>query len=116
MELISPGLGDEADLSAGGAPGIGVGEAGGDAKLLNRILGLAKDPSKGKAVDLVVVVDTVHGDVALIGATAIDSATAAVLHGGIAGWGQINDARLEGEDVRHVAGLAGERLNGRVVS
>jgi hypothetical protein len=115
MELVGAGLGDEADLCSGGSSGVGVGEAGGDAKLLDRILGLAKDASEGEAVDLVVVVDTVHGDVALIGPAAIDSATPAVLHGGIAGWRQINDARLEGEDVRHVAGLAGERLNGRVV-
>ena len=115
MEPVGAGLGNEADLCAGGASGIGVGETSGDTKLLNRILGLTKDASEGEAVDLVVVVDTIHGDVALIGAAAIDSATAAVLHRGIAGWGQINDARLEREDIRHVTGLAGKRLDSRVV-
>src|SRR5260370_34289870 len=95
--------------------GVGVGEAGGDAKLLDRILGLPKDTGEGEAVDLIVVVNAVNCNVALIGAAAIYRATAAVLHRRVAGRRQVDHARLEGEDVWHVAGLAGERLNSGVV-
>src|ERR1700686_3282729 len=115
MELVGAGLGDEADLRTGGASGVGVGEAGGDAKLLDRILGLPKDTGEGEAVYLIVVVNAVNCNIALIGTATIDCATAAVLHRRVAGRRQVDHAWLEGEDVRHIAALAGERLNGRVV-
>ena len=115
MELVGAGLGDEADLRAGGAAGVCVGVAGGDAKLFNRILGLAKHAGKGKAVDLVVVVDTVDGDVALVGAAAVDCAAAAILQGGITRRGEINYTRLQREDIGYVAGFAWECLNRGVV-
>jgi hypothetical protein len=115
MEVVCPGLGDEADLCAGGMSGLGVGHASGDAKLLDRVLGLAKNAGEGETVDLIVIVDTIDRDVALIGTTTIDCATTAILLGGIARWRQINDSGLEREDVWHVARLAGERLDSRVV-
>ena len=78
VELVGSGLGDHADLGARGAAGVGVGVAGDHAELFDGILGCAKNTGEGKAVDLIVVVDAVDGDVALVGAAAVDGAAAAV--------------------------------------
>lgn len=115
VELIGTGFSDEADLRAGGASGIGVRETGNDAKLPDRILCLAKDTSEGEAINLTIVVYAIQRDVALIGTATVDGATTAVLHGRIAGRRQIEDARLEGENIGHITRLTGERLDGRVV-
>ena len=79
VELVGSGLGDHADLRAGGAASIGIGIAGGDAKLFDGVLGLAQDAGECVAVDLIVVVDAVEGDVALIRTAAVDSTAAAVV-------------------------------------
>ena len=75
VKSVGAGLGDEADLRAGGAARVGVGVAGDDAELLDGVLGFAKDAEEGEAAKLVVVVDAVERDVALVGALAVDGAT-----------------------------------------
>ena len=70
MELVGSALGDQADLGAGRAPGIGSKADRGDAELLHRVQGGAEHAGEGIAVYLVVVVHAIHGDVALVGAAA----------------------------------------------
>ncbi len=116
VEVVCAGFGDKADLGAGGAAGVGVGVAGGDAELFGGVLGGAEDAGEGEAAQLIVVVDAIEGDVALIGTAAVDGAAAAVLQGGVGagGDGDEEDAGVEREQIGDVAGFAGERLDGGV--
>ena len=93
-------------------PGIGIAIASGDAEFFDGVLGLAQHAGEGVSVHLVVVVDAVEGDVALVGAAAVDRAAAAVI---VMQSGQVEHAGLQGKQVGHVAGLAGQRLDLRIV-
>jgi hypothetical protein len=75
---IGPALGDQVDLSAGGAACLGGPVGGGDAKLLGGVEGRAQDAGEGIAVDLVVVVQSIKGNVALVRAPAGNGSLAAV--------------------------------------
>ena len=112
MKSVGAGFGDHGDLRARRASLVGISASGGDAELFNRVLGFAEHAGEGVATHLIVVVHAVEGDVALIGAAAVDRAGAAVVGGG---GGQIEDAGLEREQIGHVAGLAGQGLDLRVI-
>ena len=78
-EICSRRIGDHADLGARGTAGISIGICGDDAELLDGVLGLAEHASEGVAIHLVVVVDTIDGDVALVRAAAVHGATPRVV-------------------------------------
>ena len=77
--FVGSRLGDHADLRTGRAALIGVGKTGGYAELFDRVLGFTQHTGEGIAIHLVVVVDTVDGDIALVGPAAVDRAAAAVV-------------------------------------
>ena len=78
MESIGAALGNQRDLRTRGPSRIRIAIRGRDAELLGRIQGGTQHAVKRKAIHLVVVVNAVQSDVALIGAGAGNCALAAV--------------------------------------
>ncbi len=112
VEIVGATLGDERDLSAGGTAAIGVVVGGGDAKFLDGVEGNREHGSEGVAASLVIDVDTVKGDVALVAVGAVDRAAAAVeVLIDVAAVSGIGDAGLKREQIGHIAGFDGQLLN-----
>src|SRR5260370_42130010 len=105
MEVVGARAGDQSDVGARTAAGVGAAVGGGGAELLHRVRGHAQDAGEGGAVGLRVDVGPVEGDVRLVGTPAIDGAVAVVGDAGGAVWGdaEVGDARLEREQVGDVA-------------
>ena len=112
VEIVGAALGDESDLSAGGTAAIGVVVGGGDAKFLHGVEGDGEHGSEGVAAGLVIDVDAIESDVALVAARAVDRAAAAIEVlvdvGAVAG---VGDAGLKREEIRDVAGFDGQLLD-----
>ena len=108
MKLVGSALGDEVDLCAGGAARGRGAVGGGDAKFLSGVERGAQDAGEGGAEDLVVVVESVESDVALVRASAGDCALAAVTDFRT----HVENAGLEAEQADRVAAIHGQRLDG----
>ena len=112
MQLIRAGLGDERDLGTGAARRVGVGVARCHPEFLHGIERHPQHTRKGGAGLLVVDVDAIERDVALVAAAPVDHAApvssdadAAVHRVSVADEG---NAGLEGEHLRHVAAFEGQ--------
>ena len=79
MDGIGSALGDQVHLRAGGAAGRGVIVAGSDAEFLQRVERGAHRPLEGIAFELIVIVQSIEGYVALIAASTVDGAAAAIV-------------------------------------
>ena len=120
MEFVGSRLGDHTDLGPGRASLIGIGESGSHTEFFHRVLGFTQHAGKGVAVDLIVVVQAVQGDIALVGPSSVDGAAAGiVLQRWIAGpagiLAKIEHPRLQGEQIGNVAALAGQCLDEGIV-
>ncbi len=120
VKLVGPGLGHHVHLGSGRAPLIRRGKTGGDAKLFDGVLSLAQDARECIAIHLVIVVNAVHGDVALIGPASVDRAAAGIVRkrriDGPAGVGtEVKNAGLQSQQIRDISTFAGQRLDERVV-
>jgi hypothetical protein len=78
MKGVGAALGDQRDLTSGGATLVGIVACGRDAKLLDGIESGANGAFEGGAANLVVVVDTIESDVGLIAAATIQGAVARI--------------------------------------
>ena len=114
MELVGAALGHQIDLRAGGAALVGVCETGDYAEFLYRVQGFAQNASKGIAAGLVIVVRAVDGHISLVGAYPVHRARAAVAVL-VDVMAQIEDAGLQAQQVRDIAVLHRQRLDGGVV-
>src|SRR5215472_16444328 len=109
MNIVCATLGDEGDLTSGGAAGVGSGIACGHAKFLKRIESGAQSAGKSKSLRLIVVVDAIERDVGLVAAGAIDrSATAIGSRTDMTTIACVRDACLQAEDAGRFAALEGE--------
>src|SRR6266702_3904106 len=79
MPRVGAASGDEGYLSTRARSFFGVVICGGDAKFLDGVLSDRQDGGEGVTAVLVVDVDTVEGNVALIATSAIDGAVTGVL-------------------------------------
>ena len=71
MKAVGPAFCDQRDLGAGGTAFIGIGIAGGYAKLLQRIQRRAQRTLKSESLGLIIVVDAVEHDVRLIASRSV---------------------------------------------
>ncbi len=116
MPVVGAALGDDVYLCAGGAARLGIRAGRRDAEFLHRIERGTQHAIEGEACDLIVVVETVQRDVALVGACARDDAAAAVfigllrvVLGGLPS--EIEHAGLQAKQVGDVAAFHRERLD-----
>ena len=96
VKLVAPTLGDQCDLCARSLTLISSVVGGGDAEFLNRIQSHWQHGFEGVTLGLVIDVDSVEGEVALVAARAVYRAVASVLVvvnvGAVA---RVSDARLQ---------------------
>src|ERR1035437_1126782 len=97
MEAVGARAGDQSDVCARTAAGVGAAVAGGGAELLHRVGGHAQDTGKGRAAGLRVDVGAVERNVRLVAPSAVDGTVAVVAAA------EVGDARLEREQVGDVA-------------
>ena len=108
MKGVGAALGDQRDLTSGGAALIGIVACCGDTKLFDGIERGANGAFEGGAANLVVVVDTVENNVGLVAAAAIESAVACV-NVVVDVVADERDARLQAEDSGGIAAFEGKR-------
>ena len=114
MKVIGAAFGHHIDLCARGAAGICVRIGGRNAELLNRVQRNPQSALKGIALQLVVVVQTIHGHVGLVAAGACHRSATAVFR--LIGLriilvrvtSKIRDAGLKAQDRYRVAALRRE--------
>src|SRR3954453_19872982 len=106
MKIVGATLCDESDLRSRGTPLVGVRVSGRHPKFLNGIQCDRQDRRECTPVYLVIHINTVESDVALVAASAIHGAATSIhisIHvSAIAG---VGNARLQREQVRNVASL-----------
>lgn len=119
MPGVRTAPGNEGDLGPRAGTFIGVAVGGGHAEFLNRVLSDGKNGSKSVTAVLVVDVDAVESDIALIAARAIHGAVARVLifvcgERGTEGISCKNYASLQAEKFRDIAAIQWEILHLRL--
>jgi len=110
VKIVGAALSDKRDLRAGGASGIGIGVARGDAELFHRILRVAQDAGEGEAIVLIVYIDAIQRYVRLIAAHAVDRAATRVrvLVDAVA---EVDNARLQAQEFHHIASFNRQLFN-----
>ena len=113
-KLLVPDLVTSETCAPEERPPLGIAVDGGDAELVGGVDGGAEDAGEGISLGLVVIIQTIERDVALVGARARDSTGAAVgIFADAAA--KVEHARLQAKQVRHVSALGGQGLEGLIV-
>src|SRR5882762_2356984 len=115
MEIVGAALGHQGHLCAGGASHVSVATVGGHAEFLQGIERSPQGSAESIAAELIVVVETVPGDVGLIAAPAGHSAAAAVI-GLIDLTADVGDTGLQAEYLDRIRPSDGTSASGLVLT